>query len=53
MLGVIRSLIINEDGVTAIEYAFVASLISMAVVTGVGTVGASVHGMFVSVAAGF
>jgi Flp pilus assembly pilin Flp len=53
MLDVIRSLIITEDGVTVIEYAFVASLISIAVAAGVGTVGTSVSAMFASVAASF
>jgi Flp pilus assembly pilin Flp len=53
MLDVIRSLMITEDGVAVIEYAFVASLISIAVAAGVGTVGTSVSAMFASVAAGF
>jgi Flp pilus assembly pilin Flp len=53
MLGIFRSLIINDDGVTAIEYAFVASLISIAVASGVATVGTSVSTMFAKVAAGF
>lgn len=43
----------DEDGVTAIEYALLASLIAVFIVGAVGTLGVSVNGLFTRVAAGF
>ena len=36
----------EEDGVTAIEYAFIASLIALAAVTVMGTVGNSLNSLY-------
>ena len=43
----------NEAGVTAIEYAFIAGLVAMAIVAVVTTLGGSVSGLFTSVLGGF
>jgi pilus assembly protein Flp/PilA len=43
----------NQAGVTAIEYAFIAGLVAIAIVTVVTTLGASVNGLFGSVLGGF
>lgn len=40
----------NTDGATAIEYAFIASLIAIVIITGVTAVGTSVTGIFNNVA---
>jgi len=40
----------NTEGATAIEYAFLASLIAIVIITGVTAVGTSVTGVFTSVA---
>lgn len=43
----------NESGVTALEYAFIAGLVAMAIVTVVTTLGTSISGLFDSVLSGF
>ena len=43
----------NEDGTTSIEYALIAILISMVVVTGSRSIGTSLNGIFGSVNNGF
>jgi len=43
----------NESGVTALEYAFIAGLVAMAIVTVVTTLGTSISGLFGSVLSGF
>lgn len=43
----------DERGATAIEYALIASLIGLVIITAVGAVGSSLTGVFVDVAAGF
>jgi pilus assembly protein Flp/PilA len=40
----------NTEGATAIEYAFLASLIAIVIITAVTAVGTSVTGVFTSVA---
>lgn len=42
----IRNFIHDEDGVTAIEYALVASLIALAAITAMGSLGTSLGNMF-------
>jgi pilus assembly protein Flp/PilA len=42
----------NEAGVTALEYAFIASLVAIAVVAAVQTLGTDVSGLFNSVLSG-
>ena len=44
-----RSLLANEDGVTAIEFALIASLISIAILGGVNMLGASTAEMWASI----
>ena len=51
MLSLISRLLRDESGVTAIEYALIASLISVAAVTIMGTVGTNLSGTFSQVAA--
>jgi pilus assembly protein Flp/PilA len=43
----------NESGVTALEYAFIAGLVAMAIVAVVTTLGTSISGLFGSVLSGF
>jgi pilus assembly protein Flp/PilA len=43
----------NESGVTVLEYAFIAGLVAMAIVTVVTTLGTSISGLFDSVLSGF
>ena len=42
----------NDSGATAIEYAIIAGMLSIAIVTAVSGVGSSVNSMFTSVEAG-
>jgi len=42
----LRRFIRNEDGATAIEYALIASLIAVAIITAVSTVGGKVSTVF-------
>jgi pilus assembly protein Flp/PilA len=43
----------DESGATAIEYAFIASLIAVVIIGGVTLVGTSLSAVFSSVANGF
>jgi pilus assembly protein Flp/PilA len=43
----------DERGVTAIEYAVIAALIFVVIVTGVGALGGNVSGMFNTISANF
>ena len=51
MLSLITTLLRQERGATAIEYAFIASLISIAIYATAVTVGSSLSSTFASVAA--
>jgi len=51
MFDLISRLLRDEDGVTAIEYALIASLIGVAAVTVMGTVGTNLSGTFSKIAA--
>jgi pilus assembly protein Flp/PilA len=42
----VRNFLNDESGVTAIEYALIASLIAVAIITAVGTVGTNVSSVF-------
>lgn len=42
----IKRFIKDEDGVTAIEYALIASLIAVVIIVGAGTVGNAVENKF-------
>jgi pilus assembly protein Flp/PilA len=50
MLGLISRLLKDQEGVTAIEYALVASLISLAIVPLLGTICTSLETTFTNVA---
>ena len=50
MLSLITTLVRQERGATAIEYAFIASLISIAIYATAVTVGSSLSATFNSVA---
>ena len=50
MLSLILRVLRDQDGVTAIEYALIASLISIAAVTVMGTVGTHLSSTFSTVA---
>jgi pilus assembly protein Flp/PilA len=50
MLSLILRLLRDQDGVTAIEYALIASLIGVAAATVMGTVGTNLSSTFSKVA---
>jgi len=50
MLSIFRTLMKNERGATAIEYVLIASLISVAAITAMGTVGGKVSNVLSNVA---
>jgi pilus assembly protein Flp/PilA len=43
----------DDTGATSIEYAMIAALLSVAIITAVASLGPSVRGLFVSVETGF
>jgi pilus assembly protein Flp/PilA len=53
MTKLLHRFMLCRQGVTAIEYALIASGIALAIVTGVGTVGASLNTAFTSIANAF
>lgn len=50
MLSIFRRLMKNERGATAIEYTLIASLIAVAAITAMGTVGNKVENVLSNVA---
>jgi len=50
MLSIFRRLMKNEEGATAIEYVLIASLISVAAITAMRTVGGKVTNVLTNVA---
>jgi pilus assembly protein Flp/PilA len=50
MLTALHRVLNDESGVTAIEYAFIASLIAVAIAGVVGTVGGSLSNTFTTIA---
>ena len=52
MLSIFRRLMKNDKGATAIEYALIASLIAVAAVAVMGTVGGGVKNSFQAVSNG-
>ena len=50
MLSIFRRLMKSEKGATAIEYTLIASLIAVAAITAMGTVGTKVNGVLSNVA---
>jgi pilus assembly protein Flp/PilA len=53
MRQTLTRLLRNRQGVTAIEYAFIAGLIAIVIVAAVTTLGTQVNGLFNSVTSGF
>jgi len=51
MLGSITRFLRDEEGATAIEYGIIAGLISVAIVTILGTIGGQMNGVFESISA--
>jgi pilus assembly protein Flp/PilA len=49
----LESFLANESGVTAIEYALIASGIAMAIIAAVNTLGQSIQALFTTLAAMF
>jgi pilus assembly protein Flp/PilA len=50
-MNFIKNFIKEEDGVTAIEYALIASLIAGVIIVGVTAMGTNVSGLFTKLAA--
>jgi pilus assembly protein Flp/PilA len=50
MLSIFRSLMKNDRGATAIEYTLIASLIAVAAIAAMTTVGTKVQGVLTNVA---
>jgi len=48
-MNLVNKFIRNEDGATAIEYALIASLIAVVIITAVQTVGTKVSTVFTEV----
>jgi pilus assembly protein Flp/PilA len=46
----VKTLTVNDSGATAMEYALIASLISIVIVAGLTSMGTSLSGFFSSVA---
>jgi pilus assembly protein Flp/PilA len=53
MTKLLRRFMLCRKGVTAIEYALMASLITLAIVTGVTTVGTQLTSSFTHIASAF
>ena len=51
MLSIFRRLMKNEQGATAIEYTLIASLIAVAAITAMGSVGSKVSTVLSNVSA--
>ena len=51
-MAILARFVSNDDGATAIEYALMASLIALFIITGVQTVGTKVSTVFTEVGAG-
>ncbi len=52
-LAAVGKLTVSQSGVTAIEYAFIAGLVAIAIVAAVTTLGTTVSDLFGSVLGGF
>lgn len=50
MLNIIKQFIRDEDGVTAIEYGFLASLIALALIVGAAALGNKLNELFTVIA---
>ena len=50
MLSIFRKLMKNDRGATAIEYTLIASLIAVAAIAAMGSVGGKIQGVLTNVA---
>jgi pilus assembly protein Flp/PilA len=48
-MQLIRNLVCGEDGATSIEYALIASMIAMAIIVGVQTMGTQLSTTYVEI----
>jgi pilus assembly protein Flp/PilA len=53
LMNMVARLLRHDRGVTAIEYALIASLIGIAAFVGIGTIGTTLSGIFTTVASDF
>lgn len=53
MIKILNTARINDVGATSIEYALIASIISLSVTVGATQIGSSLKGVFTTVATGF
>ncbi len=51
MLNNIKTILVNEDGATLVEYALIVALISVACIAVIGLLGAQIKATFTSVTA--
>jgi pilus assembly protein Flp/PilA len=51
MSDLIKNFLVEEDGVTAIEYGLIAALIAVVIIAGAGAVGTSLNTLFEDIAA--
>jgi pilus assembly protein Flp/PilA len=51
MSSLVKSLTVNEDGATAVEYGLIAGLIAMAILAAITTLGTDLSGLFNGLAA--
>jgi len=51
MSDLIKNFLVEEDGVTAIEYGLIASLIAVAIILGATAVGTALNTLFTEIAA--
>lgn len=49
-MALIKALIENEEGATAVEYGLIAALVSVAIITALQSLGANLNGTFETVA---
>jgi pilus assembly protein Flp/PilA len=50
MSTLVKSLVANEDGATAIEYGLIAGLIAVAIITALTLIGTDISAMFNAIA---
>jgi pilus assembly protein Flp/PilA len=50
MSSLVKSIAVNEDGATAIEYGLIAGLIAVAIITALTLIGTDISAMFNAIA---
>ncbi len=53
MIKILKTARINDVGATSIEYALIASIISLSIIVGATQIGSSLKGVFTTAATGF